>query len=255
MKDKKNTLKILGVILVSCFFPLSLMAYTMGSTNYRIDSDSVNAGGLDLSSSTNYRVADTVGEVATGLSSSTSYLDSAGYRQYTSASSTYITINSPSGVALPNISGLTGGIATSSSAWVVTTNNSLGYQMTIVASTSPALKSANTSIPDYVPAGADPDFAFTVASNQAYFGFSPEGSDLVQRYKDNGASCNFGTGDTVNACWTGFSTTPTTIAQSASANTTGATTTVKYRVEIGSAKIQDTSPGYSASITVTATTL
>ncbi len=228
----------------------------MGSSNYRIDSDSVNAGGTNLSNSTNYKVSDSVGEVATGLSSSTNYrLNDAGFWQYTAASSTYITINSPSGVSLPNISGLTGGVATSSSDWVVTTNNSLGYQLTIVASTSPALKSANTSIPDYVPSGANPDYSFTVTSSQAYFGFSPEGTDIVQRYKDNGASCNFGTSDTANACWDGFSTTPITISQSSGPNTTGATTTIKYRVEIGSATIQEASPGYSASVTVTATTL
>ncbi len=255
MKNKKNLFFSI-VLLASIILPVSLIAAVMSSSNYKIESDSINIGGTNLSSSTNYSLSDSVGEVATGLSSSTSYyLNSAGYWQYVSASSTYITINAPAGVSLPSISGLTGGIATSSTDWVVTTNNSLGYQLTIVASTSPALKSAGTSIDDYVTAGADPDFSFTVATNQSYFGFSPEGTDIADRFKDNGASCNFGVGDTSNSCWDGFSTSPKTIAQSASPNTTGATTTVKYRVQIGSAKIQDASPGYSAEITVTATTL
>jgi hypothetical protein len=256
MKKIKITIISSAFLTLVSVFPACIFAYTMGSSNYRIDSDSINVGGTNLSTSANYKVSDSVGEVATGLSSSTNYyLKDAGFWHYEAASSTYITINSPSGVSLPSISGLTGGVATSSSSWVVTTNNSLGYQMTVVASTSPALKSTNTSIPDYVPSGANPDFAFTVSSSQAYFGFSPEGNDIVQRYKDNGSSCNFGASDTANACWDGFSTISKVVAQSSSSNLSGATTTLKYRVEIGSAKIQDASNGYSASVTVTATTL
>jgi hypothetical protein len=59
----------------------SRAASAMSSTNYGIEFDSINSGGDDISSSTNYRVQDTVGEQATGFSTSTNYQLQAGYRQ------------------------------------------------------------------------------------------------------------------------------------------------------------------------------
>ena len=220
-----------------------------------MDSDSVNSGGLNISTSTNYRLGDSVGQLATGFSSSTNYGLYAGFWV---PSGVYISISTAGNVALPSLSGLTGGTATGSSAWIVTTNNTLGYQLTIVASTSPAMKGLNTSIADYAPAGGSvPDFAFTIASSTSRFGFSPEGADISPTYKDNGTICSTGGTDTTNACWDGFSTTTKTIAQSSGPNApVGATTTVKYQVRIGSGVLQEASPGgYSASVTVTATTL
>ena len=54
--------------------------FAMTSTNYKINWDSVNSGGLDLSTSTNYKMRDTIGEQATGYSTSSHYKISAGYR-------------------------------------------------------------------------------------------------------------------------------------------------------------------------------
>ncbi|MBD3252017.1 hypothetical protein GF380_06250 [Candidatus Uhrbacteria bacterium] len=53
----------------------------MSSTNYAIEWDSINSGGEDSSSSTNYQLRDTVGEHGTGISSSENYTLGAGYRQ------------------------------------------------------------------------------------------------------------------------------------------------------------------------------
>ncbi len=52
----------------------------MDSTNYQINWDSVNSGGVDQASSTNFNLRDTVGEQGTGFSSSSIYTLSAGYR-------------------------------------------------------------------------------------------------------------------------------------------------------------------------------
>ena len=66
--------------------PLVLMlfivaqAQVMQSTNYQIQSDSINFGG-GFSSSTNYALESTAGELATGESSSTNYSLKAGYQQ------------------------------------------------------------------------------------------------------------------------------------------------------------------------------
>ena len=54
--------------------------YAMNSATYQINWDSVNSGGNDVSTSTNYLLRDTIGEQATGFSSSTDYTISAGYR-------------------------------------------------------------------------------------------------------------------------------------------------------------------------------
>jgi len=53
----------------------------MTSTNYQIPFDSLNSGGTDFSSSTNYNMNDTLGEQATGYGTSTNYMLNAGYRQ------------------------------------------------------------------------------------------------------------------------------------------------------------------------------
>ena len=64
-------------ILSICNFNI---AWAMDSASYSIDWDSINSGGDDYSSSTNYYLSDTVGDQATGISSSTNYAISAGYR-------------------------------------------------------------------------------------------------------------------------------------------------------------------------------
>lgn len=69
-------------VWVSAFLVLVLptLVLAMTSTNYGISWDSLNSGGLDVSTSTNYGLKDTIGEHATGYSSSTNYQISAGYR-------------------------------------------------------------------------------------------------------------------------------------------------------------------------------
>lgn len=70
-----------GLLIGVVVFCLSLVQVrAMTSVNYRINWDSVNSGGEDTSSSTNYRLRDTVGEQATGNSTSSNYALSAGYR-------------------------------------------------------------------------------------------------------------------------------------------------------------------------------
>ena len=248
-------LKVITSLLIVALGPISALAYVASSTNYRLQLDSVNVGGL-YSTSTNYRIEDTVGEVATGFGTSTTYNLSAGYQQFESAAATTITISAPANVTLsPNISDATGGTANGAASWTVTTNNAAGYTLTIAAAASPALISGSHSFTDYSPAGADPDFAFTVGAAQSFFGFSPEGNDLVASFKDDGLACNAGAGDTGSACWDGLSTTPTTIAQSAAANNpTGTITTVRFRAAAGASKSQP-SGAYAATITMTATVI
>jgi len=70
----------------------------MSSTNYLIQWDSVNTGGVDQSTSTNFSLYDTVGDNSSGTSSSGNYELSAGYRAPESANTLSYQIRSVSAV-------------------------------------------------------------------------------------------------------------------------------------------------------------
>src|SRR3989338_5612444 len=103
---KSNRIVISLIILVSFFtFSNYIFADYMQSSTYRIQSDSLNFGGVDSSSST-YKLSDTLGEVATGDSNSATYYMHAGYWQM---GESYISISSPSDLVLASMGGLSGG--------------------------------------------------------------------------------------------------------------------------------------------------
>lgn len=206
-------------------------AEVMGSNNYKMQSDSINTGG-GLSNSATYKMEDTMGELATGNSTSTSFNLRAGYQQMQEV---YLSLSAIPNVTLtPSLGGLTGGVATGSTAFVVTTDSAAGYTTTIQASTSPAMRSGANSIADYVPGGAVPDFIFTTDPTDAHFAYSPEGTDIAVRFQDAGSVCGVAGGDTSNRCYDGLSTTPVEIARRTSGNhPTGATTTLQFRVGLG----------------------
>jgi hypothetical protein len=229
----------------------SATAQVMQSTNYKMESDSINFSG-GLSTSTNYTLESTAGEVATGDLGGTTYNLRAGYQQMTTS---YIAISSPDSVVMsPSIPGVSGGVANGSTTVTVTTDSFAGYSLSIRAETSPALTKVGDSIADYLPVG-NPDYTFSTDSTDAHFGYSPSGVNTVARFLDNGIACNTSTGETALACWDGLSTSEETIAQSTSGNApSGATTTVYFRVGIGSAVVQSEGV-YTATTTLTALSL
>ena len=226
----------------------SATAQVMQSTNYRIQSDSVNLGG-GFSSSTNYSLESTGGEVGTGELSSATYQLKAGYQQMQEV---FISLTGAAAVPLsPSIPGISGGTSNGSTTVVVVTDSPSGYALTILASQSPAMQKGADTIANYAPAGA-PDYTFTTGATNAHFGYSPSGVDIVGRFRDNGVSCNTSTGDTVLACWDGLSTSAVTIAQNTSSNhPLGATTTVYFRVGIGGS-VNQPAGTYTATTTLTA---
>ncbi len=238
-------------IILSFGFHSNILADFMQGSTYKIQSDSLNLGGAD-SASDNYKLNDTLGEVATGDSNSANYYMHAGYWQMQES---YIAISSPSDLIMDSMGGLSGGSSEGTMSWVVVTDNTAGYSMSLASTTSPSLKSLEDSISDYTPSGADPDYTFTNASANSSFGFSPEGTEVASRFKDNGLICNSGLLETVGKCWDGFSTTPKVIAGSTSSNhPAGATVTARLRAESGADHIQ-TSGEYYVTIVATATTL
>ena len=247
-----NTLKFSALIFWVVVSYVAILVYgahvdAMSSTHYQIKSDTINFGGSQSGSAT-YSENDTIGEVATGVSSSTNYLMKAGFQQMQSVT---ISVVPPSNIVMPPIGGVTGGTADGATSFTVTTDDTAGYTATIQASSSPALQSASSTIPDYVPSGSNPDFTFVYAATSSAFGFSPEGVDIDQRFKDNGSVCNAGSSDTAYACWDGLSTTPKTIVTRTSDNQPGGSvTTLRFRAASGNNHIQIDGL-YTATTTVT----
>lgn len=237
--------------LIICSLVSLSQAQVMNSSNFSIERDSINFGG-GYSSSTNYQQESTFGEVGTGYSTSSNFSLEAGYQQM---GESYISLSFIGDVALGPSLGLAGGTATGSTYFVVTTDNRLGYRATLQASAAPAMQFGANSIANYQPGTSDPDFSFTTNSSQAHFGFTPEGADVANRFRDNGGLCGIGSLDTSDACWDMVSTTPVEIARTTTGNhPLGATTTLKFRVGVGSAAAV-TAGTYVATSTVTAITL
>lgn len=247
-----NKLRVL-LLTVLLTIPMVVAADAMQSTSYRIKFDSLNAGG-GFATSSNFGIQDTLGEQATGDSSGTLYNVRAGYQQVDTPA--YITISLNPDVNLPSISGFSGGASSATTTWKVITNNSAGYEFLVRATSTPALKAdTGAFFADYVPAGSDPDFTFTFGTTESRFGYSVEGTEAGAQFRDNGSVCGIGTGETTDACYTGFTTSDVTVAGGSSANApAGADVTLRLKAGIGVDKIQD-SGTYSASIVVTAVAL
>lgn len=226
-------------------------AQVRSSSNYQLQSDSINIGG-GLSSSTNFTQESTVGESATGPSDSSTYSLRAGYQQMQEV---FISLTAPGDVTMdPNLPGITGGTSNGSTTVTVITDSPSGYQLTIVSASTPAMQRSGGPefIDDYeVTTYPNPDPSFTIAANEAFFGYSPNGEDIASLFRNNGANCNSGSFTDID-CWYGPSTTAVTISEASGSNhPSGATTTINFRVGVGSSA-NVTAGLYIATTTLTA---
>jgi hypothetical protein len=241
------------ILIISSFY--YVQAYVATSTNYRIQFQSLNVGGEDFQTSTNYRLSDTIGEIATGISTSTLYKLKAGYRQM---SEVFISISSPADITMsPSISGITGGTASASTSWTVITDNPAGFSLSIRSTSAPSMiLDANWNFSDYTPSTANvPDYHWqSPPSGQAEFGFTVEPetpADTVQLFKDDGTNCNTGTLNTVDMCWLNASTTNVTIVnRSNRTDSNGEDEKVKFKTESNGKFLKE--GNYTATIIVTA---
>jgi len=169
-----------------------------------------------------------------------------------------IAISSPADITMsPEISGLTGGMGEGSATWTVITNDTSGFNLSLKASTDPALASGSYNFADYTIAAAVPDFVWSVAADASEFGFTIEAetaADLVSDFLDDGSVCGAGASDTADACWGGFSTSDQTVVNRASqTDLSGEDEVIKFRAESGASRFQEFGE-YVATITVTAVT-
>jgi len=238
-----TVLTLLTLSLISVGF-----AQVRSSSNYQIQSDSLNVGG-GYSTSTNYQQESTVGEIATGRSTSSSYSLRAGYQQMQEV---FISLTGAANLDMvTSLGGVTGGASNASGTYTVITDSPSGYQLTIEAENAPAMQKGADTIADYADGGTA-DAVFTVGSSSAVFGYTVDGADTSQYFLDSAGTCGTGSTDSASTCWTGLNTSPRTIAESPTSNQPdGATTTVHFRVGIdsGAAVIAGE---YVATTTVTA---
>ncbi len=252
LHPQKGIMGLFLALFIAIVAPIHFItAEVMGSTRYKIQSDSVNLGGMD-SSSTEYGLKDTLGEIATGESNSDNYFMHAGYWQM---QENYLSISNPDDLVLTPIGGLSYQASEGTLSWLVKTDSPSGYELSINSTTSPAMQSAFDYFDDYTPAGAVPDYHYISPTDTSYFGFSPEGTDVASRYLDDNFVCGTGFGETTGKCWDGLSITPKVIAVSSSPNhPTGSTVTARFRAETGEGHVQ-TAGEYSVIVEVTAVSL
>lgn len=252
--------KFLGFcLMIFCLFVVGfytpLFAAVMQSSNYRIESDNslVPTGGDQ--SSTNYIFKDTMGEVSTGLSDSTSYKLKAGYQ---AMQDVFLTVSAPSDASMtPSIPGITGGTANATILWNVIADGSAGFGMVIKASTDPAMKlDAGYYFDDYSPASAGtPDYSWTVSASTAEFGFTVEPAtpaDAVANFLDNGSNaCNTGSTQTADKCWLDFNGTNnvSVINRSSRTGVAGEDENIKFQAQSNAKFLKE--GDYVATITTT----
>lgn len=159
----------------------------------------------------------------------------------------YISISSPTDVTLSAIAG-TGGSSQGTAAWTVTTNNILGYTLSVAAAASPAMSGGGNTIADYTPLVAGTPETWSVAAADSEFGFSAEGASTP--------TATWGQPSLSLGKYRGFNGTSGIQVASKSVNTSGSgeATTVYFKAEVGSSHFQP-SGSYSSTITATATTL
>lgn len=154
-----------------------------------------------------------------------------------------ISVSSPADVTMsPNITGT--GTANGSATWNVFTSNASGWKLEVEASASPAMSDGSGNIfDDYTESVSGTPEAWSVSASDSEFGFTASGDNVIADYSSG-------------TLYEGFKGTTKIEVATDSSNTSGGgvDTTVGFRAEVGSSKIQ-VSGTYTATITATATTL
>ena len=144
--------------------------------------------------------------------------------------------------------------AVASSTWTVTTNNITGYNLTVKASTAPAMQqNATTTVADYTLVTPS---TWSVSAGAAAFGFSAYGPDTNTTTWGSAGTCQASANVPSALKYLGFTTstsTPVVATRAATTTFAGSATTVCFAVEQNAFYIP--SGTYTATITATAVTI
>lgn len=176
-----------------------------------------------------------------------------------------ITISDASNETLSgDIGGMTGGTGNSSgnTTWTVTTNDTSGFSLTLKKDGKLNYDGGGTNkeFDDYASTSPLAYAWNSAGSGETKFGFNVTAAasttDVVAKYKDNGADCGSGNNVSDGQCWNQIPTTTdeeTIVNRSTWTPTSGVTVSIKFRAEAGSNNHLE-SGTYQTTITATATT-
>lgn len=144
------------------------------------------------------------------------------------------------------INGVTGGNATGTASFIITSNNSAGYTVDIDfynnAGNYAMLgdMTGDEAIRDYSEATSTPSYNF-VASTSAQFAYTITSSTTLDTgplfLHDGANNCGVGGTQTAEKCWMTPSTTAVIIVDTDSDATTGASSTLQFRVHVPSGAV------------------
>lgn len=166
-----------------------------------------------------------------------------------------ISIDSPSDVTMSRNIGVAADTAVASTTWTVRTNNVTGYNLTLKASTEPAMQQNSTTTVADVAATTTPA-TWSVGVGTAAFGFSAYGTDVSTATWGTGGNCEASSHvPSTSLKYAGFRTSTSTVVATRAATTTsaGVGTTVCFAVAQNAFYIP--SGTYTATITATAVTI
>ncbi len=252
MKIRTNILILTVVLTLFLAGSNPLLAFVMESTNYQMQADdALTTSGSDYASA-NYVFQDTMGEVSTGRSDSSTYKLKAGYLEMLE---TYIAVSAPADADLtPAIPGITGGTADASIAWNVIADSPAGFDMSIKASATPAMKLPPEGTYYFDDYSTTPSYSWAVSSNEAKFGFTIEpatAADTATAFLDNGSNaCGTGSANNSDTCWSGFNGTTEIplISRTSRTDLDGESETVKFKAQSNAKFMQE--GNYNAIVTV-----
>jgi len=176
------------IVFLLCFgFAINGVSAGMSSTNFLINWDSMNTGGNDASTSTNFGVRDTIGDIGSGTSTSANYQLAAGYRSPEGGDAIAFVIKTQTLSTQAAYTGLNIGGKTVTLSAVTTTYaigdfvavvENLGYSQLVVVGKIMNVAGAVLTVDKFdgatgsmsaVPAGGD-DFVFRLSNSSVAFG-------------------------------------------------------------------------------------